>query len=246
MHADPVDQRRLLTLADLDSELSRLQHTARTLPEHAVIAERMAERERVADELVAVSTRVDDLGVAVSRAESDLVPVRARLGRDEQRAGDGSITDPKTLQELLTEIERIKSRIVELEDAELEVMGQLEQAQAEHTELAARRDEIEATLREQVAARDARVAELKAEARDVAQTRAATAKQEPEALLKLYERLRSHTGMGAAVLKAGRCTGCQLELTLADLDAYRKAPVNEVLRCVECDRILVRTGPTQA
>ena len=29
--------------------------------------------------------------------------------------------------------------------------------------------------------------------------------------------------------------------TIADLDAYRRAPANQVLRCVECDRILVRT-----
>ena len=27
----------------------------------------------------------------------------------------------------------------------------------------------------------------------------------------------------------------------ADLDAYRKAPSNQVLRCAECNRILVRT-----
>ena len=36
-------------------------------------------------------------------------------------------------------------------------------------------------------------------------------------------------------------TAEQLEATIADLDAYRRAPANQVLRCVECDRILVRT-----
>ena len=45
MLADPVDQRRLLTLADLDSEMARVQHTARTLPQHAAIAELMANRQ---------------------------------------------------------------------------------------------------------------------------------------------------------------------------------------------------------
>ena len=37
MLADPADQLRLLTLAELDSELGRLQHAARSLPQHATM-----------------------------------------------------------------------------------------------------------------------------------------------------------------------------------------------------------------
>jgi len=49
-------------------------------------------------------------------------------------------------------------------------------------------------------------------------------------------------GVGAAPLRARRCGGCSLELTAADLGAIAKAPTDEVLRCEECDRILVRTS----
>ena len=41
MLADPADQQHLLTLAELDSEIGRLQHTAKTLPQHTRIAELM-------------------------------------------------------------------------------------------------------------------------------------------------------------------------------------------------------------
>lgn len=241
MLADPADQRTLLTLADLDSEVARVQHAARSLPQHKAIADLMAVRKTVADELVAYSTQADDLQVAVRKAEADLLPVKARLERTEQRLADGSVTDSKTLRSLTDEVGHLKKRIAELEDEQLEVMSRLEDTAAQRDAVAARKTGVEGELRSEVAARDEAVAKLSTEAKDLTAARAPVAGKVPQALLALYEKLRSSTGMGAAALKAGRCTGCQLQLTLADLDAYRKAPSNQVLRCAECNRILVRT-----
>ena len=78
---------------------------------------------------------------------------------------DGSVTDPKVLRGLVEEVERIKRRITELEDAELDLMGQLEEAAAERDELAARKKNVEDELRADVAARDAEVGRLSGEAR---------------------------------------------------------------------------------
>ena len=89
---------------------------------------------------------------------------------------------------------------------------------------------------------DEAVGKLSQEAKDLAATRAPIAAKLPADLLKLYEKHRASTGLGAAALKAGRCSGCQLQVTVADLDAYRRAPAEQVLRCAECDRILVRTA----
>ena len=239
MLADPADQQRLLTLAELDSEIGRLQHTAKKLPQHARIAELMKNRQAVTDDLVAVTTRVEDLELSVRRAESDLVPVRTRLDRESKRVEDGSVTDPKVLRGLMEEVERIKRRITELEDAELDLMEQLEEATAERDELATGKKDVEETLRAEVAVRDAEVGKLSTEAKAIASSRASEAEKVPAPLLALYEKIRAHR---AAKLHRGRCSGCQLELTVSDLDAYRKAPQNEVLRCVECDRILVRTA----
>jgi predicted nucleic acid-binding Zn-ribbon protein len=42
-------------------------------------------------------------------------------------------------------------------------------------------------------------------------------------------------------LKGRRCTGCGLEANPSDYEHYLAAAADEVLRCEECDRILVRT-----
>jgi len=90
--------------------------------------------------------------------------------------------------------------------------------------------------------RDKKVGALSNEAKGVAAARRDIVGTVPPALLSLYEKLRTQRGSGAAKLRRGQCTGCQLQITVADLDGFRKAPANEVLRCVECDRILVRTA----
>lgn len=242
MLAEPADQQKLLNLADLDSEMGRLQHTARSLPQHQTIATLMKERSEVADSLVEANTLVDDLQVAQRRAEADLVPVRARLDRDRARVADGSISDGKTLEGLINEVARIERRITELEEDEFEVMARLEDAETRASELAARRNDVETGLRDEVAARDGLVSELSTEAKSVSTARSELASKLPPPLLALYEKIRAQKGMGAAKLHRGRCTGCQLEITVADLDGYRHAPANQVLRCAECDRILVRTA----
>jgi len=242
MLADPAAQLQLLTLADLDSEVARLRHAAQSLPQHQEIAALAAQRREVSDALISATTTLDDLNVALRKAESELVPVKARLERDETRVADGSISDPKTLRGLTEEVEHLKRRIAELEDAQLEIMEQAEQAAERQESLAAGKAEIENRLRALVADRDAAVAALSAQAKRQLNLRPSMTSSLPEPLLKLYDRLSAKQGRGAARLERGRCGGCRLQVTAADLETYRTAPANEVLRCVECDRILVRTS----
>jgi predicted nucleic acid-binding Zn-ribbon protein len=63
----------------------------------------------------------------------------------------------------------------------------------------------------------------------------------PADLVALYERTRESTGMGAALLRGGRCGSCRLELSGSERSRVRSAPADEVVRCEECQRILVRT-----
>lgn len=241
MLAEPSDQRRLLDLTEEDAELARLTHQARSLPQHKRIEDLMRARAEATEALVEARTVVGDLEAATNRAESDLVPVRQRLQRNQTRIDDGSISDPKTLRGLMDEVEHLKRRISDLEDAELDLMGELEAAQEGQARVGEQKTKLEEQLRAEVAERDQQVAALAAEAKQVRDTRAARAKSLPDGLLALYEKLRASKGTGAALLQRGRCTGCQLEIPVSDLDRYRKAPANEVLRCAHCDRILIRT-----
>jgi predicted nucleic acid-binding Zn-ribbon protein len=154
----------------------------------------------------------------------------------------GLVSNPKDLERMQQELVSLARRISELEDTELEVMEQLEEAQAEQARLEARLGEIDTQVTELTESRDAHAGDLTAEAASVTDERKAAAAGLPEDLMTLYERVRGQKGgVGAAALRARRCGGCSLELTAADLGVIAKAPSDEVLRCEECQRILVRT-----
>ena len=169
--ADPGSQQRLLDLQAVDSALAQLHHRRRTLPEHAELARLRAEQQSNASDLVAADTAVSDLELEQTKAESDLEPVRERLSRNQRRIADGSVPDAKALASMVAEVDHLKKRIGDLEDAELEVMEQLESAVAARQRLRARAVELDdcpggdhrRRRDEQLAALDAEIAQRRTE-----------------------------------------------------------------------------------
>lgn len=169
--------------------------------------------------------------------------MKTRQARDQKMVDSGAIADPKALERMLGELESLKRRISTLEDAELEVMEKLEDAQQQldaHERELASLDEDVAALEK---ARSAKAGDLEEQlARQVAD-RSSLAGAIPADLLALYEKLRENKGgVGAGALRRKECGGCGLTLNPVDLQAITKAPADEVIRCEECQRILVRTA----
>ena len=186
---------------------------------------------------------MSDLELEQTKAESDLEPVRERLSRNQRRIADGSVPDAKALASMVAEVDHLKKRIGDLEDAELEVMEQLESAVAARQRLRARAVELENALAGTTARRDEQLASLDAEIAQRRAERGQIAAEIDPALLGLYDKIAaSHGGVGAAELRARRCTGCQLQVNAADLGTFAAAADDEVLRCEECSRILIRTA----
>lgn len=243
MKAAAEAQRRLLDLQAVDTTIAQLHHRRRQLPEHQQIAQAQTQRAALGERLTATKTMVSDLELELTKAEADLVPVRERRARDEQRVGDGSISDGKQLKALLDEIDHLGRRTSDLEDVQLDIMERLEARQAELAELTARRASGDDELRGLMAARDRQLAVLDAELAEASAERSLIADALPADLLAAYTRTAERSGgTGAALLKGGRCGGCQLQLNTGDLNRHRAAAEDEVLRCEECNRILVRTA----
>ena len=233
----------MLELQTIDTAVAQLRHRRKTLPEHGRLASLYTDRDRVASDLVAADTAVADLELDQARAEKDLAPVQERLNRNQHRIADGSVADPKALSALVDEVEHLRRRIADLEDAELEVMERLEQATADRERLRARAAELAAEIETVEAQRDEHLAQLDSELADQSTARGQVLPDIPADLLALYTKIGAgHGGVGAAELAQRRCTGCRLEVNAADLRRFAAAPDDEVLRCEECSRILIRTA----
>ncbi|MET7471541.1 zinc ribbon domain-containing protein [Micromonospora sp. NPDC005686] len=241
MKADPKVQRRLLDLQAIDTALVQLAHRRRTLPERAELEALARELSALEDERVRAQVAVDDLDRDIARIEKDVDQVRARKSKDEARlaAGGGPARELEALQHELVSLNRRQS---ELEDAELELMEQRETAQGVLDGVESRLTETRERRAATEQRRDETLAEITKEEEFKRTARQPLAGDLPADLVVLYDKIRADTGLGAALLTAGRCGGCRLELSGADLARIRKADPDDVVRCEDCRRIMVRTN----
>ena len=243
MKASPEAQLRLLELADIDAELTRNEHRRRGLPEHAELDRLETKDADLQDSIAALTAQNSDLRREQAKAEADVEQVRARIDRDRQRLDGGMVNSPRELENLQSEVQSLHRRQSDLEEVVLDVMERLETAQSALTEAAAERQQLAVSLADVTAARDTALAELGEQSVKAIDRRVEVAASMPADLLNLYDKLRAqHGGVGAAALRHRRCQGCNLTLNTVDLNAMRAAPDDEVLRCEECRRILVRTA----
>ncbi|MFV2083078.1 zinc ribbon domain-containing protein [Micromonospora sp. LOL_021] len=242
MKADPQAQRRLLDLQAIDTALAQLAHRRRTLPEHAELDALARELSALEDERVRAQVAVDDLDRDIARLERDVDQVRARKDKDQARltAGSGPARELEALQHELASLTR---RQTELEDAELELMEQRETAQAALDQVTGRIDSTRQRRAEVEQTRERTLAEIASEEQFKTSARAPLAGDLPADLVALYDKIRENSGgLAAALLRAGRCGGCRLELSATERGRIKAADPAEVLRCEDCRRIMVRTA----
>ncbi|HKS43774.1 MAG TPA: C4-type zinc ribbon domain-containing protein [Amycolatopsis sp.] len=240
MKAEPAVQRQLLDLAKVDAELSRVEHRRRTLPELAEIsdAEKVLRERR--DALVSTQTAVSDLDREIARQEKEIESVRARGDRDRKLMESGSVS-AKQMTDIQHELDTLARRQSALEDDQLELMERREALDMDAQRTGAEVDKAEQALADAKRRRDEALADLETTQARRDEDRAKLAPRFPDELMRLYERVRAHKGIGAALLRSRRCGGCQLELDRNTMAEIKSAPEDEVLRCDNCGAVLVRT-----
>ncbi len=241
MKADPTHQFQLLEVQELDSRAAQLRHQRARLPELAEITALEAERATITDQERDARIVVDDLTVEQKKCDREVEQVKTRRERDTSRMESGQITSPKDLDRMQHELVSLERRITTLEDAELEVMESLEEAQQVLDGLGIRASDIESRLAEISLVCDEKQRDIDSSLDEVSHARGPAVEGIPADLMALYERLREKKGSGAALLRLRQCGGCQLAIDASELGRIRSAPADEVVRCEECQRILVRT-----
>ena len=240
--ASPEAQLRLLELADLDAELTRLDQRRRSLPEAAQLEQVNARMGELRDGVVLADTELADLAREQARAERDVEQVRSRIDRDRAHLDGGQVSAARELENLQSEVQSLLRRQGDLEEIVLDAMERREAAEGRRDALTAEQATLTEQAAELTARRDAALEEIGEQAAKAGGRRTTVAADVPADVLTLYDKLRAQQGVGAAMLRRGRCEGCHLSLHTVDLNQIRAAAPDEVVRCEECRRILVRTA----
>ena len=127
------------------------------------------------------------------------------------------------------------------DNVELEIMERMEEAAKGLATAEGLLAESRARAEETAAEWDRRADEIASETVALEGRRADLVAALPADLVALYEKVRDRSGVGAGLLRHGRCGACQLQLSASDLSRIREVAADEVVRCEECGAIMVRT-----
>lgn len=230
----------LLAVQDLDLAIDQLRHRRSHLPERAEFKALEAEATTVAAELKAAIAARDEVSAREASLEKDITTTEERIAQIDKRMYSGEVSASKDLQAMATEIEHLKARVSQLEDAALEALDEREPLDAAVVALEARAGGmVELGRRLQTAIADAEAA-IDAELAGEVEQRTAAAGAVEADLLAEYERLRGRLGgIGVAKLEHGTCMGCRMKLPATELDRLKHQPPDALVHCDQCGRILV-------
>jgi predicted nucleic acid-binding Zn-ribbon protein len=240
--ASSAEQNKLLEIADLDTKLIQLNHQRSTAPQITKAHDLEVELGSIEMKIVAAQTEVADLTVNQEKAEADVKQVADRISKDQSRLDAGQAT-PKELEGFQHEIATLSKRLTELEDEELIVMQQLEDATSALSELELDRDRVTGEFELSKQALELKFADLDGQIAQLGAARLAAVESLPKDVVELYEKIKSDQGdVGAALIHRGACQGCHIALDATEIDRIKSLPPDTVVRCEQCRRILIRNS----
>lgn len=237
MKLDRVGQSALLRLAEIDLEIAQIKHEITSAIESKELESLRSDLASVAGELIAARTSVENLEESQRRADDDLHLVESRIARDQERLLQTS--SPKDAQGIQSEIESLSRRKSELEDTELGVLAELEDAQRTLNEISERRDQINNSMNTLQAEIQAKVDDLKSRGRKLTADKEIVVGKISTDVLSAYELLaKRQIAVGQVVNRS--CSACRMGLTASAIDALSDLAEDELGYCPECQAMIVR------
>ncbi len=230
----------LLALQDHDIAIEQARHRRASMPE----ATRRRDIIQARDALVARRTELAaiqaELEARQAAIEKDVVASRTKQGDLAKRLAATSV--PREAQTFQHELDTAHQRQVELEDAELELMEQLEPVDAEAGSVDERLEALAADLIVAEAELAVRTTDIDAELVAMAASRQPLVDAIDPDTVATYESKRAKLGgIAIARLLNGTCTGCNIHLSSSELQDIAHLPPDEPAECESCGRMLVRS-----
>lgn len=169
---------------------------------------------------------------STEREIDDLV---SKITTAEEQLYSGRIKNPKELTSLQHEVNVLKAKRDQLENKALEVMDQVEQAEANVAAADGEFNKLEVEWHHQQQQLSADIEALKSKLSDLRDKRQLlSAEIDPQAVA-VYDKLRKQKGQAVAKVEQGICRGCRISLPFSELQQARSG---NLVQCSSCGRIL--------
>jgi predicted nucleic acid-binding Zn-ribbon protein len=237
MKATASQQADLLSLANLDLQITRSKAAIKNLSSGAQFAALRETQRELASKLIEARNALDSVNLELKRSETDLQLVEQRIAKDQQRLN--STNNSKDAQGIQSELESLARRRSDLEDIELAILDQQEAAKAAFETVSVDKAGIDEELSAAEAKDEAELLKLRSGLDLLTTDRNQQASRIAPELLELYEKKASR-GVPVASLNGRECGACRISLGATAFNELLALAQDDIATCPECQAILIR------
>lgn len=238
--ATPAQQTRLLDLQRVDTVIRQLEHKRAHLLEQVALDENAATLAVISSEYAQNRERLTQLERDQRRYEGEIAQLESRRKTQDAQLYSGRLSSEREVEAIRSELNQMKGRKADLEDALLDVMVEGEELSASVAAQKERHAELTSSVEELTVGRDVAAEEIDAELATARKDRSTIVDDVPGPVVAQYEALRERKqGVGVARLEGKTCDGCRLQLTQVELEDIREDAQRGLAFCAQCGRILV-------
>ncbi|HSH10572.1 MAG TPA: C4-type zinc ribbon domain-containing protein [Ilumatobacter sp.] len=209
--------------------------------------QRLAEREQVQaarNDLIRwnesrklLHQRLDELEKQVEQSEKESHDIDRK--RTKLEAQLKTVIAPREAEALQSEIATLNARRSELDDSELVALEEQSRLEDELASVLGQERALTDTLTTADTALAAAERDIDGELKGIANRLDGLRSEVDKAVLKRYDRLRSHFVVAATKLSGSRCEGCHLDLSAHEVDDVKDAlAASGMADCPQCGRLL--------
>lgn len=209
--------------------------------------QRLAEREQVQaarNDLIRwnesrklLHNRLDELEKQVEQSEKESHDIDRK--RTKLEAQLKTVIAPREAEALQSEIATLNARRSELDDSELVALEEQSRLEDELASVLGQERALTDTLTTADTALAAAERDIDGELKGIANRLDGLRSEVDKAVLKRYDRLRSHFVVAATKLSGSRCEGCHLDLSAHEVDDVKDAlAAGGIAECPQCGRLL--------
>lgn len=181
-----------------------------------------------------IRSRQQQLELRLRDTEREVEGHRVRLRGRQRELMSGRVRNPTELMQMSTEVDNMRERLRSEEDAELDLMEQVEAVDAERNRLQAAVEEARVRVAAAAPGLRERLEAVRTELAEVESERDADWSQVPPAYQQEYRRIRAQPAVAEVVGNA--CAACRVSVTSGQMQRLRRG---ELIHCDNCARILV-------
>jgi predicted nucleic acid-binding Zn-ribbon protein len=235
--ASKQQQQLLLEIATLELELAKNHRAILVLEKNEEVEAARSAQLESAESLLDAHSTLERVQGEITKVLSDIDLVDQRIVQDEKKAK--AVNSERELKAVEAELNSLQARKSLLEDTELTLMQESEDAEKLIASLTIARSELNQQLEALLATVRGQTQNLSAASSELSQKRDAVAKQLEPALVEAYRR-KAERGVPVGQTLGRDCSACRLAINGVEFDAMMALPEDSLPTCPNCDAFIIR------